>query len=314
MGMNLQATRQTYEKRVEERGGANYWKPKDETETMFRVLPHTLRYFTEEEGLNDNGFMYYLHYGVGPEGAEGRVICPKTGGKNNRCPVCEEAARLRKLGDPASVAEANEVRQTRKYLLNIIDLSDPKETAKGIQVWDAPSSAHDEIIKWCNERWGDPFAIGDEPDAAVKKLGRNLILYKKVPAGNKRRTEYKIEPDSAPSSVAEHLPKDWKAGIKKLETMIPKFKTFDEIVAEMSGNVEYGTQGGAANGAQPDAGPAAQAAPAAAATVQKEPEKIVDPAAGGQPKCFGASYSVRSEKCKACGQMIPCKKEFLGEK
>lgn len=290
MGLDLKKIRSNLEKKASQSGGIDRWKPTI-GENYIRVVPHSLLYFTDS--IADISFMYYAHFGVGPEGAQEMVVCPRSVNKKNRCPVCEAAAVLRKTGNPGDQALANRLTGKRRHLLNIIDLKDEKETAKGIQIYECGGSVNDAVLQWCNEKWGDPIDL---------EAGRNLTLSMKVPGGDKMRTEYSITPDPTTSSIKDKLPAAWKEQIKKLETVMPAIKHYDEIKKIMEGEVDYGVTEAAAVSGQEAAVPVVERAPQEA-LVEKKP--------AAQPDCFGKLYSTRSQKCIDCTYNANCKVEFL---
>lgn len=311
MGLNLKKARETYEKKTESKGGvADRWKPQA-GENSIRVVAHSLKYFTED--IAEIAFTFFAHFEVGPEGAKEMVVCPKTLNRKNRCPICEANAALSKTGDPGDAAMANDMGIRRRYLMNIIDLKSPETIAKGIQVLECGPSIHNEVLKWCNEKWGDVLDL---------ETGRNLTLTMTLPAsGDKKRTNYSVEPDPERTSVSSKLPANWKDQIKKLETLMPQIKTYEEIKKILEGEVDYGNQEaeGAAPAAQAEAAPAVQASaePASAAKPKADPSKApVEPAAPAKkPDCFGQKFSMKADKCKACPANAgdACKTAFLSQ-
>jgi hypothetical protein len=315
MGLNLKKMREAYERKAENKGGIDRWKPEKGDNTV-RVLPHTLKYFTDEDVVTI-AFTYFSHFGVGPEGAKDMIVCPRTLNTKehkNRCPVCEAVATLGKTGDPTDQALANDMGMRRRYLMNIIDLKSPETIAKGIQVLECGPTIHDEIFKWCNEKWGDPIALED---------GRNMTITKTLPAsGDVKRTSYSVEPDPDKTSIEGKLPANWKDQIRKLETMIPAVKTYDEIKRILEGDVEYGEQGTGGKVAAAPAAPAPVQAPALAAKEAEKPSPDKGPGAppppaqdGMKPECFGMRYSMKADRCKSCPANAgdSCKKAFLSQ-
>jgi len=295
MGLDLKKIRSNLEKKASQSGGVDRWKPVI-GENYIRVVPHSLTYFTDS--IADISFLYYAHFGVGPEGAQEMVVCPRSANKKNRCPVCEAVAQLRKTGNPSDQALANRLAGKRRHLLNIIDLKDEKETAKGIQIYECGGSVNDAIMQWCNEKWGDPLDL---------EAGRNLTLSMKVPGGDKMRTEYSITPDPTTTSIKDKMPPTWKEQIKKLETIMPAIKTYEEIKKIMEGEVDFvaaDTAGAAAPENQMGAGDKTDAGP----SVKKSETPLAEKKA---PDCFGKTYSTRSQKCIDCVQNAVCKAEFL---
>ena len=160
----------------------------------------------------------------------------------------------------------------------------------------------------------------------------------KIPGGDKMRTEYAVTPDPTTGSIVAKLPKNWKDQLRKLETVVPAIKSYDEIKKILEGDVDYGTQGAAAPAADehkiamdpnlappPVAAPsphvapgvhvapvsAPVAAPAPAPVAAPVPAPVAPAAPGAQPDCFGQLYSTRSQKCIACAFKKECEHTFL---
>jgi hypothetical protein len=313
MGLDLKKVRENYEKKTSEKGSFDRWKPTAGGNPV-RVIPHTLKYFTEP--VSEIAFTYFMHYSIGPEGSKSSVVCPKSFNRKNVCPICEAVAQLQKTGDPNDASLAADMGMRRRYILNIIDLKSAETVAKGIQPYECGPTVYNDTIKWINEKWGDPLDL---------EKGRNFTVTMTVPAsGNKKRTEYSVEPDPQPSSIMDSLPQNWKEQVKKLETLMPKVVPYDTIKKMLEGEVDYGTAGEENGEEAPHVGMAKEAVKVTAqATAQMTPAPAqvqggagtgpVPAAPGGKPKCYGQLYSTKSEKCIACGVNDPCKAEFLKE-
>lgn len=299
MALDLNKIRDNYEKKTEGKGGIDRWKPQA-GENYIRVLPHTLRYFTET--IAEIGFTYFVHFDVGPEGAKEMVVCPKTLNRKNICPVCEAVALLQKSNDPNDQDLANRMGVRRRYLLNILDMKSAETIAKGVQVLECGPSIYNNIIRWCNPKWGDPLDLEN---------GRNMTLTAIVPpGGNKIHTEYTVEPDPQTSSVVDKLPANWKEQIKRLETLVPQVKSYDEIKKILEGEVDYGS---VEKSAQQEQGisPTPLEKPHVAPQ-QVTPQPAVPPAVNGtKPSCFGVYFSTTNSKCVACAVNAACKETFL---
>lgn len=288
MGLNLKKTKEAYEKAMVEGRNRERWEPQAGP-NLIRVLPPSLKYFTEE--LESIAYMYMMHFNVGPN--KRAVVCTRTAGENNRCPICEEATRLYKTKVPTNQALAKELFASKRYLLNILDLKSSEAASVGVQIYECGPTAYNSLLQWCNEKWGDPIDIDN---------GRNFTLVQIAPSGgNKKRIDYRAEPDIDKTSILDKLPSNWKEQIKKLELAVPEIKSYDEIRSILEGEVDIDEGAG------------------------KEEVKVESEPKGGteQPvlvsgKCsgFGKDFSNKKEKCQQCLKSIPdifeqCKREFL---
>jgi hypothetical protein len=304
MALDLKKIKDNYDKQQKSGGGSDKYKTQ-KGENPVRVVPHSMKYFGDAP-VEDIAFAFYMHFNVGPEGAKSAVVCPKTLNRKNRCPICEASAAFRKSDDQKEKALGDDLSYRRRYLLNVIDLRSAETIAKGIQPYECGPKVYEGIIQWCNEKWGDPLDF---------KEGRNLTIIAHIPpSGDVQRTEYKVEPDPNKSSAADYLPPTWKDQIAKLETLVPKVLTYEEIKKVLEGEVDYGHQAAPAE-------PVDGEETAAPSTAGKEDAKVIKdekkkeekkPADnGGKKDCYGKLFSGRSEKCQACGEKEACKTEFL---
>jgi hypothetical protein len=307
MPTDLGKTTENYKRGVSQQGRADRWKAQV-GDNHIRVVPHTLTYFTDM--IAEIAFMFWIHFGVGPEGAQSAVVCPRTlgvrDGKRRRCPICEQVALLRKTGNPSDLALGNKMSAKRRYLMNIIDLKDKDTIAKGIQVYEAPSTVHDGVLQWCNQEWGDILSLEE---------GRNINLICKVPDGQKWKTEYSVIPGAKTTDVRNLLPKEWKDQIKHLESQIPPVKPYEDIQQLLAGDVDYGEEG--EGHAEEDAvehspEPVPEKPQPKVETEQSGPAGPAEPSSDvKRPDCFGQNFSLKSEKCSKCPVMAACKDEFL---
>lgn len=301
MGLDLGKARENYQRKTEKGARPDRWKP-TEGDNPIRVMPHDMLYFEDKVG-GDIAYTYFCHFDVGPEGAKEWVVCPKTLNRKNRCPICEAVAQLIKTGDPGDAAMANSMGIRRRYLMNVIDLKNDQETAKGIQVLECGPTIHTEVLQWANVKWGDPLDF---------EAGRDLTLTMTLPdSKDMKKAKYSVAPDPDKTPIGNRLPANWKDQIRKLKTLVPEVKTYDEIKRILEGEMDYGEPSeGAEEVTKAEAGvtntaPQPQQQTAPVAQPSSEPMKA--------PDCFGKSFSMRSEKCKACAFNATCKDTFLSQ-
>jgi len=299
MGLDVKKVKERMDNKGKERG--DRWKPAT-GDNPIRVLPHTLKYFTDT--VDDLAYSYLIHFNVGPEGSKEAVICPKTANRKNRCPVCELIGILKK-GDPRDQSLASDIGIRKRYLINVIDLKNEETIAKGIQILECGPKIYEGVTQWCNEKWGDPLDL---------ETGRNLSIIKTIPpSGDASRTDYKVEPDPERTSIIAKLPKNWKEQLSKIESTIPAIKSYEEIKASLEGNTDYGsgeldTEGGAEVPGTESVPSQTEVATEVAAKVEEKQNTV---GADGKPECFSKLYSSRNEKCIACPVKEECKVEFL---
>jgi hypothetical protein len=298
MGLDIKKVKDRLENKGKG-GNPDRWSPQ-EGENPVRVLPHTLKYFTDT--VDDIAFSYLIHFGVGPEGSKEAIVCPKTTNRKNRCPICEFIGVLKKSTDTKEQAMGSDMGIRKRYMINLIDLKDAETIAKGVQILECGPKIYEGIIQWANEKWGDPLDL---------ETGRNLTIHKTIPpGGDKNRTEYKVEPDPNKSSIVAKLPKNWKEQLAKLETVFPQIKSYEEIKESLEGTVEYGSEEEAGTAVPGQEGVVSQTEQAAKNTEEKKAADAAKPASG-KPDCFSKLFSNRNEKCIACPEKDPCKVEFL---
>jgi hypothetical protein len=299
-------------------GMAGYWQPQ-EGDNRIRVLPHTLQYF--DGPITDIGFRILVHYDIGPAGSKSRVVCPHTFDiagdpekgtppKKHKCPICEWSVQLRNKGDDAAKALNSKIYARKRWIINVLDLN---AQDKGIQPLECGSKIRDQIVSYCNPKWGDPLDIG---------AGRDFTLTMTIPQGQKKdKADYKVVPDPTNTSIKSKLPANWKEQIAKLATLVPKAMTYDQIRAVMDGIEDAGSGAADVAAAHSESTSASTSAPHTAAQtpassdpVNPAPPPAQPPAAdaSGRPVGFGQEYStLDTSKCAKCGAKIDCKAEFL---
>lgn len=189
MARDRNAMKQNLLKRTEEDynrqggGGSKYFKP-DADFISFRPQPAKEPYIIDiipyvvgskqpplaMEGKvrqGDDAYVLELevHTNIGP--GKQNILCPaKNFGKP--CPICEHIDDL--IRDGAEWEDYSAIATKKRCLYNVVNMTDAKQQAKGVQVWDVPYRYSQEKIKVLakNPRTGG-FVIFQHPDADTGK-------------------------------------------------------------------------------------------------------------------------------------------------
>ena len=138
------------------------WVPA-EGKNRVRILPRTW-----DEGPKHWAYEVAIHYSIGPD--RGSFLCNQAM-KGDRCPICEERARLSKLGD------AEGAKELRASIANVVYIVDRDKPSEGPKLWKMPKSIHDDL---CDLSWsgGSSLAI-DHPvegfDIEFRRAGQGLM-------------------------------------------------------------------------------------------------------------------------------------------
>ena len=104
MGLDIGGLKEKYEKKQAQRAdrltiadGENY----------IRILPPSLEYLTET--VDYISFEYLMHYRVGIGDDKTAVVCPRTYGKKQKCPICEAVSKLYKANTPDDISLAKDL-------------------------------------------------------------------------------------------------------------------------------------------------------------------------------------------------------------
>ena len=155
------------------------WKPKSGTNHI-RILPATW------DDPEHYGLDAWVHYQVGPERAA--VLCLAKM-KGERCPICEERARLDRQG---LEVEAKELVMRRTVLYWIIDRDAEN---KGPQVFPCPPTLDQDIVKQSEVKSTGKYLMIDDPEA-----GYDVYFDKE---GEKLTTKYRgVQVDRRATSVS----------------------------------------------------------------------------------------------------------------
>jgi hypothetical protein len=333
MALDLAKLKEKFDKKSAER--TDRFTLKD-GENLIRILPPSIQYLGET--VDYVSFEYLMHYNLGGEGEKKAEVCPKTFGKNQKCPICDAVYKLYKLNTPEDKALASELRAKKRYLFNIIDLN---ELDKGIQILETGPKIYELLIVFLtNPKWGDLLDLDSGRDVTITKTDA-----KKSSSGY---TEYSVTPDPTPTSIRERLPANFKEMIARLEKSIPQAKTYDELKTILEGQDSSSeiNLGAVRANHEPDSGeevdapvaevpkaapvaakpldvapkpaPVAAAptpapvAPAPAAPVAPAPAAPVVPVApAAQPACFGKEFGPRKDNCKKCAVRDDCRTKYI---
>lgn len=127
--------------------GMNIFQVKSAKKYSLDFVPYEVKNGKENKGGNpfcESGFLhyertFYVHRGIGPE--QNTYCClAKTFGK--KCPICEDAARMRKDPD-ADKDEIKALNPKERQLFLVIDRGDED---RGVQLWDFSNFLFGEVL------------------------------------------------------------------------------------------------------------------------------------------------------------------------
>ena len=202
----------------------------EEGNTIIRILPRSLKDMDDPDS-NPLFYQVLVHYGlIDSAGNSTSAVCPKTNGRQNRCPICDLTRKLYN-GSDAEKALGGRIYAKEQNYSNVLNLS--KNGADGIQYMRYGKTIRAGILQFFNPEWGDISNITE---------GTHLVINKEVPEGNKMRTKYSVSvagPGSMHVSVEELLPPNWKDKIDILETRVPKAASVEELEALLESSIEH---------------------------------------------------------------------------
>jgi hypothetical protein len=246
------------------------------------------------------------HYEVGPNGDN--VCCPKLteedlgGGKP--CPICELVKRLRKSNDADDKKTVDDIKGTRRFFMNALDLDEPE---KGWQVLPMGVTMYKDILSWITHP-----DYGDITDA---EEGYNLIIKK---SGDGRDTEYNVTPRKNPSplSAIENFDADKAQSSMPTLAEIPKLLSYKEIQGILTGeSVNEDDEDEEEEAAPPSKKPKAETKPTPKAEEPEEEGEDEEEAAppskkpapkteveipDGAPECFSKEFAEPDDVCDVC--------------
>jgi len=267
-------------------------------ENYLRILPPDVAFMAGSVDYISKD--YLMHFKLGVEGNFKSALCPRTFGKDKKCPVCEAVWALYKTKDKSDESKAKDIRAKTRHLFNVLDLN-AKE--KGIQILEVGIKVYEKILLYVtNPKYGDILDLDE---------GRNGVLTKTNKAETKTGFEdYDFVADPDKTSIRSFLPPNFKDVIASLETKIPKVKSYEEIKALLYGEEVPESAAKPAVAEVPvvvhTEVPAVKAA-GVDETVQDTPAPT-----GTNPDCFGTDeYGPKREKCVKCPVKRACVTAFL---
>jgi len=150
--------RKAYEElqRKLEGGGIPWWRPKV-GKNYVRILPNW---------KDPNDVFYkrvYVHWNVGENNR--KVVCRKTLGEDELCPICDFVSELLQSSDSDDVKYGQAMGQTERFAMNILDGYDLE---RGVQVFECGRGLFQSIL-WM-------FTDGDYGDLDDWKTGRYIVI------------------------------------------------------------------------------------------------------------------------------------------
>ena len=134
-------------------------------------------------------------------GADNRTyICPK-GTFGEKCPICEEVARMKKAGEEQDLIDA--LRAATRFLFFVVDTTSADTEEKGIQWFDAAPGIRDEIVTLSvDKRSGKPIDVSDPVEGKEIAFSRT---------GKRLKTRYKgfelVDPEvKLPKDIFDDVP------------------------------------------------------------------------------------------------------------
>ena len=288
MGVDAKSLQEKFNRKGSQR--ADRLKLED-GDNYLRLLPPTLEYIAES--VDYISVDYMIHYRIGYEGNYSHEICPKTNGRQNRCPVCEAVNKLYATKDESDKQVASRIRAKVRYCFNVIDLNN---LDKGVQILEQGSQIYTEILKFiANPKYSDILDLDK---------GRNVTITK-IPEKESSTgfVKYEFIPDPDVCSVRDKLPKNWKEQIAKLEASVEKAKSYDELKRILEGIPEE---------EEPEEDEVVEEV-----VEEVEEETVETPPAtkkkstGKQPECFGEDFGPKREQCIPCEFKVACREEYL---
>lgn len=190
------------------------WQPK-EGDSLLRLLPHTMRYFTES--LSEFAIEFRSHFMMA-DGTDTQVFrCFRDRGET--CEFCTRYAQNKASTNERLKKSAEQIRGSTRYLMNILNLNDVQA---GIQVYESGPMVYDDFFKFiANPAWGE---------IVHPEQGRNWTL--NLTPGSKSKSgynEYSAQPHPNPSDIMAHLPADWQEKLDLLSAAVPPYASPEEV-------------------------------------------------------------------------------------
>lgn len=268
-------------------------------ENYIRLLPPSIEYMTES--VDYICFEYLQHANIGVEGNKTMEVCPKTFGKQNKCPICEAAYRLYKENSVESRTLGNSIRAKKKYLFNALDLND---LDKGVQILEVGPKIYEYFVVYItNPKWGDLLDLDKGHNIVINRTPKE-----KTTSGY---VEYSVAPDPEIFVVRNKLPKNFKEAISNLKNQVPKAKSYEELKSLLEGEEGGKLDEEASIKEQEHEEEQIRLEPK---VVEKEDDtqiKVKEEKSNKHPECFGQDYGPRRDVCMKCVVKENCRDEYL---
>jgi hypothetical protein len=149
-------------------GGITRWKPSEDDHSI-NIIP----YFAGKnnpkvkEGKSTYFLDLFVHSRVGVN--EDSYVCLNRN-YGQKCPICEHQAQLRKEGDEDE-EYIKSLNPTRRAIYNIEVLDNPKEKAKGVQLWEVSHFLFEkELAELAKKKSGGGFVYFSTPDTEEGRI------------------------------------------------------------------------------------------------------------------------------------------------
>lgn len=251
-----------------------------------RILPPCTAAFEKE--LDYIAYKYFQHYGVEIGGEVKSLICRKTLGKQETCPVCDMAADLKKTGGVEGEALAKKLRASPKWLFNVLAKDDDGNWQ--MMILDCGPMIYDEIMNYVTD---------ERYDASDPEKGRDLVIEKTSKGNARYQVEYSVRPEPEASSCKDRLPEDWEKRLDALQANVKSPLSVEDLTRLLSGHDVVSEAAKAALSSE-----SAASAPKAEEPAAEEPEEEM-------PSCFGEGFTAGDEKCMACKHRPKCIKVLM---
>jgi hypothetical protein len=269
--------------------GVVRWKPSEEDHSI-NIIPYIA-------GDNNPKFKkgkvayfldIYIHRGIGVN--EDSYIClNRSFGKD--CPICEYIAKVKKTDD-YDEEYVKSLNPTRRAIYNIQVLDNPKEIAKGVQMWDVSHYLFEkELAELAKKKQGGGFTYFADPDE-----GKIISFRKKGEGFNTKYHALAFE--DRENSISEELLD--KAMCIEERLHIPTYEEIADAFFGKEGDVPARDEGDDKKEEVKD--------------VETEQEKETDVPAFAEDECpceqnFGEDYD-KFENCLDCVNKEACSDKF----
>jgi hypothetical protein len=180
---------------------------------------NVVRFLPPKPGVTKPFRVIHQHY-LRPPGSSGPVVltCPRMEARKH-CPICEEADRYKRSGNPADRDRAYELFPSRRVFANVIDRKDPEA---GPKVLAFGKTVHEALIaiRKDDDAGGDFTNPNDGFDIIIEREGTGAT-----------DTKYKVLPSRKQSPLGDL---DWIEKQHDLERMA-QIRSAEEIAKILSG-------------------------------------------------------------------------------